>query len=102
AGGGAPAAAKWGDDQKARQQATVARIEAALKQDKGGLRIPGRVTAAVRGQIERLDRALAEALRVPGKPGFDKLQATTENALLAFDAIVDALGDRDARGAALK
>ena len=94
--------AAWAAAQKNEQHAALALVAAALKHDFGGLRIPGRVTAAARGQMERLERALADATRTADKPSLEKLREANENSLLAFDAILDALGDRDSRGAALK
>ncbi len=92
----------WIESQRKQQRAVGEQLTAALKQDFGGVKVPGRVASAARGQFERLEVALEVLAKAPTKPNRDKLLAITENTLLGLDAVLDALGTRDTRATALK
>ena len=92
----------WLEAQRTQQREVFKLVQEALQKDFGGLKIPGRVTSAARGQLERLDAAFEALVKAPTMPAQEKLRETTENTLLGLDALIDALGTRDARAAALK
>ncbi|MBW2458477.1 MAG: DUF4175 family protein, partial [Deltaproteobacteria bacterium] len=89
-------------EQAAAQQRATDALRQAIHDDFGGLRLSGRFAALVRGQIERLDDALAKAKSGPLAQRHDGLVERTENVLLAVDSAVRALGHRDTRAAAFK
>src|SRR5690606_26980667 len=68
----------------------------------GGLRLRGRLAALVRGQLEQLAKAMKEAQGLPSPRAQEARVAATENALLAIDSGLGALGTIDTRAAALK
>ncbi|MBM4357271.1 MAG: DUF4175 domain-containing protein, partial [Deltaproteobacteria bacterium] len=92
----------WLAKQRTAQGEVLSRIEAALRKDFGGLRIPGRVTAAARGQLERLEVSLKAAEKSPKKATLDALRESTESTLLGLDSVIDALATRDAAKSARK
>jgi hypothetical protein len=92
----------WVGEQAPKQREAVLAVLDALRKDFGGLRIPGRVSAAARGQLERLDAAWKALERAPAKRSLAKLVEATESTLLGLDALLEALGDRDTRAAARK
>ncbi|WP_437570454.1 DUF4175 family protein [Sorangium sp. So ce542] len=86
---------------EAEAQATAkAEVERALSADYGGLRVRGRVASLARGQLARLDEALAAERKSTTRAAHQKLLDETEGALLAFDAGLRGLGVRDARAVA--
>ncbi|MFO0587253.1 MAG: DUF4175 domain-containing protein [Polyangiaceae bacterium] len=66
----------------------------------GGLAPNSRMTALARGQWSRLDKALDAFQKAPSPATYEKLTRATEDALLAFDGGVRALGTRDTRSVA--
>ncbi|WP_437983430.1 DUF4175 family protein [Sorangium sp. So ce117] len=86
---------------EAEVQATAkAAVEAALAADHGGLRVRGRIASLARGQLARLDAALAAERKSTTRAAHQELLDETEGALLAFDAGLRGLGHRDARAVA--
>ncbi|WP_437967546.1 DUF4175 family protein [Sorangium sp. So ce260] len=86
---------------EAEVQATAkAEVERALSADYGGLRVRGRIASLARGQLARLDEALAAERRSTTRAAHQKLLDETEGVLLAFDAGLRGLGFRDARAVA--
>lgn len=92
----------WLAAQRKVQGEVSLRVLTALKRDFGGLRIPGRVTAAARGQLERLDLALVAAERAQSQQNIEKLEQATETTLLGLDSVIEALATRDARSTSKK
>ncbi|WP_433932281.1 DUF4175 family protein [Sorangium cellulosum] len=96
-GGGAAAHAAH----EAEAQATAkAAVERALDADYGGIRVRGRIASLARGQLARLDEALAAERRSTTRAAHQKLLDETEGVLLAFDAGLRGLGYRDAQAVA--
>ncbi|WP_437647037.1 DUF4175 family protein [Sorangium sp. So ce362] len=86
---------------EAEVQATAkAEVERALAADYGGLRVRGRIASLARGQLARLDEALAAERRSTTRAAHQGLLDETEGVLLAFDAGLRGLGFRDARAVA--
>ncbi|WP_437927420.1 DUF4175 family protein [Sorangium sp. So ce291] len=86
---------------EAEAQATAkAEVERALAADYGGLRVRGRIASLARGQLARLDEALAAERRSTTRAAHQKLLDETEGVLLAFDAGLRGLGYRDAQAVA--
>ncbi|XXX76891.1 DUF4175 family protein [Sorangium sp. So ce134] len=86
---------------EAEVQATAkAEVERALSGDYGGLRVRGRIASLARGQLARLDEALAAERKSTTRAAHQKLLDETEGVLLAFDAGLRGLGVRDARAVA--
>ncbi|WP_437484628.1 DUF4175 family protein [Sorangium sp. So ce1014] len=86
---------------EAEVQATAkAEVERALAADYGGLRVRGRIASLARGQLARLDEALAAERRATTRAAHQGLLDETEGVLLAFDAGLRGLGSRDARAVA--
>lgn len=83
-----------------RQGIAIKAINDALDGDYGGLWMPGRVRAMVRGQLERLDKALVEARQGDTESHHAELVKRTASVLLAIDAALDALGYNDTQTAA--
>jgi hypothetical protein len=79
------------------QAPAVKAIEGALSGSYGGLTVRGRLVPLVRGQLRRIERALAAERKSPTKENHQKLLDETEEALLAVDAGVRSLGVRDTR-----
>lgn len=95
--------AAWVAEQRKRQEEAHRAVADALRKDFGGLRIPGRITSAVRGQLERLDKARVALEKAPNKKAaLPRLVEATESTLLGLDALLDALGDRDTRASSKK
>ncbi len=84
---------------EAQQARALGVLKAAIKASYGGLHVPGKIAALGRGQTERLDKALGEARR--GGRARGALVLASENAVLAIDAVLEALGARDTRTCAL-
>ncbi|AUX48954.1 hypothetical protein SOCE26_104990 [Sorangium cellulosum] len=82
------------------QAAARAEVERALDADYGGLRVRGRIASLARGQLARLDEALAAERRSTTRAAHQELLDETEGALLAFDAGLRGLGFRDAQAVA--
>ncbi|MGK3968233.1 DUF4175 family protein [Sorangium sp. So ce118] len=82
------------------QAAAKAEVERALAADYGGLRVRGRIASLARGQLARLDEALAAERRSTTRAAHQKLLDETEGVLLAFDAGLRGLGYRDAQAVA--
>ncbi|WP_437506520.1 DUF4175 family protein [Sorangium sp. So ce1099] len=82
------------------QAAAKAEVERALAADYGGLRVRGRIASLARGQLARLDEALAAERRSTTRAAHQKLLDETEGVLLAFDAGLRGLGYRDAQSVA--
>jgi hypothetical protein len=72
----------------------------ALARSFGGLPPNARMSALARGQWSRLDKALDTFKRAPSPATYEKLKDETEDALLAFDGGVRALGARDTKAVA--
>jgi uncharacterized membrane protein YgcG len=82
------------------QSAAAKAVEAALTGTYGGLAVRGRLVPLMRGQLRRLARALDEERKGPSAERHQKLLEETEDALLAIDVSVRAVGIRDARAVA--
>ncbi|XYH97942.1 DUF4175 family protein [Sorangium sp. So ce1128] len=82
------------------QAAAKAEVERALSADYGGLRVRGRIASLARGQLARLDQALAAERKSTTRAAHQKLLDETEGVLLAFDAGLRGLGFRDAQAVA--
>jgi hypothetical protein len=82
--------------QKAVRDATME----ALGKTFAGLTPNSRMTALAKGQWSRLDKAMDAFKKAPSQATWDKLVHGTEDALLAFDGGVRALGTRDTRAVA--
>ncbi|WP_437622530.1 DUF4175 family protein [Sorangium sp. So ce1151] len=82
------------------QAAAKAEVERALAADYGGLRVRGRIASLARGQLARLDEALAAERKATTRAAHQKLLDETEGVLLAFDAGLRGLGYRDAQAVA--
>ncbi len=82
---------------RAREQ-----IASALERSFGDLSVPGRLSALIQGQMQRLDRVLGEARLAPVTAAHQRLVETTESVLLALDAGLGLLGRRDAARTARK
>ncbi|XXT19655.1 DUF4175 family protein [Sorangium sp. So ce429] len=82
------------------QAAAKAEVERALAAEYGGLRVRGRIASLARGQLARLDEALAAERRSTTRAAHQKLLDETEGVLLAFDAGLRGLGYRDAQAVA--
>ncbi|WP_437634771.1 DUF4175 family protein [Sorangium sp. So ce854] len=82
------------------QAAAKAEVERALAADYGGVRVRGRVASLARGQLARLDEALAAEKRSTTRAAHQKLLDETEGVLLAFDAGLRGLAHRDAQAVA--
>jgi hypothetical protein len=89
----------WTHDE-ARHKETLTAVETLLARRFGGLRLSGTVRALVRGQLERLDAAWLTAHKTPAVGTRRKLISATESAVLAVDAMLAAVGDRDGRTSA--
>lgn len=72
----------------------------ALAASFGGLVPSSRMTALAKGQWSRLDKSLDGFRKAPSAATYEKLKNDTEDALLAFDGGVRALGARDTRSVA--
>ncbi|MBM4364085.1 MAG: DUF4175 domain-containing protein, partial [Deltaproteobacteria bacterium] len=92
----------WLAAQAPKQREAVDAVLGALRRDFGGLRIPGRFSAAARGQLERLAAVWKALEKTPTKPALAKLVETTEATLLGLDVLVEALAERDTRSSARK
>jgi hypothetical protein len=79
------------------QAPAVKAIEDALSGSYGGLTVRGRLVPLVRGQLRRIERALAAERKSPTKDSHQKLLEETEDALLAIDVGVRSVGVRDTR-----
>ncbi|WP_437306646.1 DUF4175 family protein [Sorangium sp. So ce388] len=82
------------------QAAAKAEVERALSAEYGGLRVRGRIASLARGQLARLDQALAAERKATTRAAHQKLLDETEGVLLAFDAGLRGLGYRDAQAVA--
>ena len=82
------------------QSAAREKILSALGGDFGGVRLRGRTMSLVRGQLERLDKALRGEEKSPSAISHKHLLEETERVLYAFDAGVRGLATRDARSVA--
>lgn len=82
------------------QSAAVKAVEAALTGTYGGLAVRGRLVPLMRGQLRRIARALDEERKGPSAERHQKLLEETEDALLAIDVGVRAVGIRDTRAVA--
>lgn len=74
-------------------------FEKVFDDDWGGLRLSGRIAALARGQLERLDTSAKKAI---AKRDLDALVGATEEALLAVDSGLIALGTNDTRASSRK
>ncbi len=83
----------------AQREARKVAMEA-LSASFGGLTPNSRMAALAKGQWSRLDKALDAFGKAPSATTYDKLKHETEDALLAFDGGVRALGMRDTRAVA--
>jgi hypothetical protein len=83
----------------AQREARKVTMEA-LSKTFGGLKPNSRMTALARGQWSRLDKSLDAFAKAPSAATYEKLMHDTEDALLAFDGGVRALGSRDTRAVA--
>ncbi|MGK4009071.1 DUF4175 family protein [Sorangium sp. So ce1036] len=97
---GAPGAAAHAAHEAEVQAAAVAEVEKALAAEYGGLRVRGRAASLARGQLARLDEALAAERKSTTRAAHQRLLDETEGVLLAFDAGLRGLGYRDARAVA--
>jgi hypothetical protein len=96
-----PADAKAHVADEADAQAKAARaVNDALLGNYGGLSLRGRIVSLARGQLRRLERALEAEKKTPTAPAHQKLLEETEDALLALDSGVRALGWRDTQSVA--
>lgn len=72
-------------------------LDAVLLESFGGLRLRGRSALLVRGQLERLKKALAEEKKSATRDKHQALLDTTESVLLAVDSGLRGLGFADSR-----
>ncbi|HVK63784.1 MAG TPA: DUF4175 domain-containing protein, partial [Polyangium sp.] len=79
------------------QEKALGVVEEALAGTYGGLRFPRRALALARGQLRRLEVALAEEQKQPSAATHQKLVAESEEVLLAIDAAARSLGTSDTR-----
>jgi hypothetical protein len=88
----------------AREAEAQAKAESAVKEALsgtfGGIRIRGVFVSLARGQLRRMAKALAAEKASPVAAQHQKLLDETESALLAFDAGIRMVGDRDTRSVA--
>lgn len=83
---------------EAEEQAkAITAVQDALAGTYGGLRVRGVFVSLARGQVRRLQKALAAEKASPVAAKHQKLVDETEAALLALDAGIRMLGDRDTR-----
>jgi len=83
--------------ERAAQQRAIAVAEKALAKEFGGLEIDGPMEQLARGQMRRLQDALAKEAKAPSALTHDELVDVTEQVLLALDAGMSALAFRDAQ-----
>jgi len=83
------------EQQKVRDATMIA-----LGKTFAGLTPNGRMAALAKGQWSRLDKALEAFKKAPSPATYEKLLHDTEDALLAYDGGVRALGTRDTRAVA--
>ncbi|MDC0740154.1 DUF4175 family protein [Polyangium mundeleinium] len=79
------------------QEKALGVVEEALAGTYGGLRFPRRALALARGQLRRLEVALAEEQKQPSAVTHQKLVEESEEVLLAIDAAARSLGTSDTR-----
>ncbi|MDI1449314.1 DUF4175 domain-containing protein [Polyangium sp. 6x1] len=79
------------------QEKALGVVEEALAGTYGGLRFPRRALALARGQLRRLEVALAEEQKAPSAATHQKLVEESEAVLLAIDAAAHSLGTSDTR-----
>ncbi|TKD12629.1 DUF4175 family protein [Polyangium fumosum] len=79
------------------QEKALGVVEEALSGTYGGLRFPRRALALARGQLRRLEVALAEEQKQPSAATHQKLVEESEEVLLAIDAAARSLGTSDTR-----
>ena len=84
----------------AAQAAAVKVVQDALAGTYGGLQVRGVVTALARGQLRRLAKALDAEKAAPVAAKHQKLLDESEASLLALDAGVRMIGDKDTRAVA--
>ena len=84
----------------AAQALAVKAVQDALAGTYGGLRVRGVVTALARGQLRRLAKALDAEKASPVAARHQKLLDESEAALLALDAGLRMIGDKDTRAVA--
>ena len=87
--------------QRALADASAGRLEE-LASSVTPLALSGPLAALLLGQAEQLRKALVEASKHPGAASHRRLVERTEQALLAVDSALDALGAQDTRRAAKK
>jgi hypothetical protein len=83
--------------EKDAQAKAVATAEEALAATYGGLVVKARMQHLARGQLRRLEKALAAEAKAPSRASHDELLSETEQVLLAIDSGVRLLGHLDAR-----
>lgn len=81
----------------AEQEKAVTAVTDALAGSYGGLYVRGVFVSLARGQVRRLNKALAAEKAAPSAAKHQKLADETEAALLALDAGVRMIGDKDTR-----
>lgn len=79
------------------QGRVAAALDEALAGSYGGLRLRGRAVMLARGQMRRLEGALADERKTPGSAKHQALLEATEGVLLAFDSGIRGLGAQDSR-----
>lgn len=83
--------------EREEQEKALKVVEEALAGTYGGLRFPRRALALARGQLRRLEVALAEEQKQPSAATHQKLVEESEEVLLAIDAAARSLGTSDTR-----
>ncbi|MDI1481874.1 DUF4175 family protein [Polyangium sp. y55x31] len=83
--------------EREEQEKALKVVEEALAGTYGGLRFPRRALALARGQLRRLEVALAEEQKQPSATTHQKLVEESEEVLLAIDAAARSLGTSDTR-----
>lgn len=83
--------------EQAAQDKVFSVVESVMSESFGGLRVRGRSAMLLRGQLERLKKALDEEQKSPTREKHEALVLATESVLLAVDSGLRGLGFADAR-----
>ncbi len=75
-------------------------LDGVAKGTPAGLPVKANIVALLRGQMRRVKEALNAELRSPGTASHGRLVAATEHLVLATDAVVRKLGQKDSRSVA--
>ena len=88
--------------ERTAQERVLKQVNPALQERFGGLGFGGSMASLVAGQLERLGRAMRGFEAQPGAKTHAALVTATERTVLALDAVLGVLDDRDSRSSALK